>query len=160
MKTLILCFSILVIAVTNLSAQILSDNHEEHHHKNDLGVANTIVYFVNEKTVAYGLHLHYIYNFPETKFGLGAGYERVFDEHKHNMIGIVGSYRPIEHWSVNLSPGITFEDVEPSKLDFALHIESSYDFEIKEFHIGPVVEFAYHPEDYHLSIGLHLGYGF
>ncbi len=98
-------------------------------------------------------------NIGESKFGLGLGYERIFDEHKHNTAGIVGTYRPINRLSFNVSPGLTFEDGEPGGR-FALHLESSYEYEIGNFHIGPAAEVAYDPEDYHFSLGLHVGYGF
>jgi len=41
-----------------------------------------------------------------------------------------------------------------------MHVETLYEFEIKDFHIGPLIEFAYDKEDYHISIGLHVGLGF
>ena len=140
-----------------------SDEHNEdhhNHHRNEIGIANALVYFVKEEVFAYGLHIHYVYNLAETKFGIGLGFERIFDQHKHNTLGIVGSFRPIDKLSIILSPGITFEDNENSNLNFALHFEVSYEFEINNFHIGPVLEFAYDPEDYHISLGLHIGYGF
>ena len=137
-----------------------SDHDHHHHSKNELGISNSAVYFVNGNEFADGVHVHYIRNIHETKFGIGLGYERIFDEHKHNSIGIVGSYYPIEQISINLSPGITFEDEHPEEIKFALHLESSYDFEIHNFHIGPVIGIAYDPEDYHLSLGIHIGYGF
>ncbi|MDH3649916.1 MAG: hypothetical protein OEQ53_09540 [Saprospiraceae bacterium] len=140
------------------SDEHLTDHHE--HHRNELGLANAPVYFTNEKEFAFGLHVHYIHNIKGTKFGVGLGYERIFDEHKHNTIGIVGSYRPIEKLGINLSPGLTFEDSEGSTVNFALHIEASYEVEWHDFHIGPVLELAYDPEDYHISLGLHIGYGF
>lgn len=133
-----------------------TNNHE--HHKNEIGIANSPVYFIKEKVFAYGLHFHYVRNIPKTKFGFGLGYERIFDEHKHNTFGLVGTYRPIENLSFNVSPGLTFEDNKTT--NFALHLESSYEFEIRNFHIGPAFEFAYDPEDYHISLGLHIGYGF
>ena len=134
----------------------------EHHHEhnNEIGIANAPVYFVNEKEISYGLHIHYIHNIHDTKYGVGIGYERIFDEHKHNTIGIVGSYRPFNRLSINISPGITFENKEISNMTFALHLETSYEFEVNNFHLGPNLEFAYDPEDYHISLGIHIGYGF
>lgn len=152
---------LLLLSFTTVNAQHEHENHEgEHHnhHKNEIGVANSPVYFVKEKELSYSLHLHYVYNISETKFGLGLGYERIFDEHKHSTIGIVGSYRPFEGLSFNLSPGITFE--ADSELNFALHVETAYEWELGNFHVGPVFEIAYDPEDYHISLGLHIGYGF
>ena len=130
-------------------------NHE--HHKNEIGVANSPVYFIKEKEISYGLHIHYVRNI--SKFGLGLGYERIFDEHKHSTYGIVLMYRPIERLSFNFSPGVSFEAESTSGI-FAFHIESAYEFEINDFHIGPAFEFAYDAEDMHISLGLHIGYGF
>jgi hypothetical protein len=127
-----------------------NDHHE--HHKNEIGVANSPVYFIKEKVFAYGLHIHYVRNITKTGFGIGLGYERIFDQHKHNTFGLVGTYRPIEELSFNVSPGLTFEDGN-NTARFALHLESSYEFEINDFHIGPAFEIAYDPEDYHVSIG-------
>jgi len=129
------------------------------HHHNEVGVANSVVYFVKEKAFSYGLHAHYLYSLPGTKFGVGLGYERIFDEHKHNTLGIHASYRPIENLSFNLSPGVTYEGSSKTA-SFALHFETAYEFEIKNWHMGPAVEFAYDPEDYHISLGLHIGFGF
>lgn len=87
------------------------------------------------------------------------GYERIFDDHKHNTYGIVGTYRINEKLSINISPGLTFEDGDKTAR-FALHLETTYEFEIGNFHLGPAFEFASDPEDFHLSLGLHIGYGF
>jgi hypothetical protein len=114
-----------------------------YHHKNEIGVAVSPVYFFGEN---------------ESKFAVGLGYERIFDEHKHQTIRIVGSYRIAEPLSINLSPGITFEGGE--ELHFAFHIETTYEFELGNYHIGPAIEFAYDTEDYHISAGIHIGYGF
>lgn len=145
------------------SANLLFAQHSEEvkhihkHHQNEIGLVNSPVYFVKAKEFAYGLHIHYIRSLHESKFGIGMGYERIFDEHKHNTIGIIGSFRPIDQVTINLSPGITFEDEESSEINFAMHLEGSYDFEFHNFHIGPVLGFAYDPEDFHISLGLHIG---
>jgi hypothetical protein len=158
MKTIY--FIILLASTQILNAQspnrlVTSDNH-----KNEFGIANSPVFIIKEKEFAYGLHLHYIRSLTETKFGLGVGYERIFDEHKHNTIGVILSYAPIEHLDLSLSPGITFNDNDASELNFGAHFEILYEFEIGVFHFGPVAEFAYSVEDYHISLGLHFGFGF
>lgn len=158
---------ILIIGMIHLSVpgigQSTNHGHEDadhhSHHKNEIGIANAPVYFVKEKILSYGLHAHYIRTIANSKFGIGAGYERIFDEHKHNTIGLVFSYRPAKHFSFYVSPGLAFED-ESDHTNFAFHLESSYEFEVNDFHIGPVLEFAYDVEDYHISLGLHIGYGF
>ena len=129
-----------------------------HHHKNEIGVAISPVNFFGENKTSSSLHLHYSHQLNESKFAVGLVYERIFDEHKHQTIGIVGSYRITEPLSINLSPGITFEGGE--ELHFAFHIETTYEFELGNYHIGPAIEFAYDTEDYHISAGIHIGYGF
>jgi len=138
----------------------IDKENDHHHHKNEIGIANAPVYFVKEKIFSYGLHLHYIRHIRESKFGIGAGFERIFDEHGHNTFGVVASYTPVDKLSLILSPGITIEDEHPDEPKFAFHVETAYEFEIKNFHLGPVFEFAYDPEDFHLSLGLHIGFGF
>lgn len=155
--------TLLALLVINLSAQDMDhsdhDSHEQGHAKNEIGLANSAVYFVKEKGYAYGLHLHYLRRIPKSPFGLGLGYERIFDEHKHNTIGVVMAWWPMESLNLNISPGLTFEDEHP-EAKFAFHLEAAYGFEIRRIHLGPVIEFAYDPEDYHVSLGLHLGIDF
>lgn len=110
-------FSLNIFAQTTEHSAEHLDNHE--HHKNEIGVANSPVYFLKENVFAYGLHIHYVRNITKSKFGLGLGFERIFDEHKHNTIGLVATYRPIEKLSFNISPGLTIEDDNP-KANFAL----------------------------------------
>ena len=158
MRFKLLIIFLTTIFTTNIIAQSTEDFHNHEHHKNEIGVANSLVYFVQEKVFAYGLHIHYVRNIPKSKFGIGLGYERIFDEHRHNTIGLVAAYRPIENLSFNVSPGLSFEDVD-QETSFALHLETSYEFEIKNFHIGPSFELAYDPKDIHISLGIHIGYG-
>ena len=159
MRFKLLMLFLTTIFASNIIAQSTEDLDNHEHHKNEIGVANSLVYFVQEKVFAYGLHMHYVRNITKSKLGLGLGYERIFDEHRHNTIGLVAAYRPIENLSVNVSPGLSFEDGD-QELSFALHLETSYEFEIKNFHIGPAIEFAHDPKDIHISIGVHIGYGF
>lgn len=166
-KRNVLAFVLLLLCFGIYAQQNDDDHDHDHfapghshgdHHKIEIGIANSPVYFFKEKELAYGLHLHVIRAISKTKFGIGIGYERIFDEHKHTTIGIVGSYRVFDELSINFSPGITFEG-DSEKL-FAAHFEATYEFELGNIHLGPVFEIAYDPEDIHLSLGLHIGYGF
>ena len=85
---------LLVVFTTHLYGQ--EEHHNHDHHKFEFGLANSSVYFVKEKEFAYGLHMHLVRNIEHTKFGFGLGYERIFDKHKHNTIGLVTSYNPFE----------------------------------------------------------------
>lgn len=150
------CF--LLLNALHVNAQE-THNHDKEHFA-EIGVANTIVYFAKEKELAYGLHFHLVKNISDSKFGYGLGYERIFDEHKHNTIGLIGSYAPVERLYISLSPGIAFEGTETSEARFALHLETAYGFQLGDIHIGPLLELAYDSEDYHFSLGLHIGFGF
>ena len=135
-------------------------NHEHEHPKNELGISLSPVYFIKGKELNAATHLHYVYSFTDTKFGVGLGYERIFDEHKHNFVGLELNYRPIHNLTLNLSPGVAFEGDHFDEKEFAMHFESVYEFEFESFHIGPLFELAYHPEDFHISLGIHVGWGF
>jgi len=152
----------LILITLTLAAQDHDhDDHmdHEHHQLHEIGVSASPVYFVKAGELSLSTHFHYTYTFPETKFGLGVGYEHIFDEHKHNFIGAEFSYRIIHPLSISLSPGIVFEGEHPDDRDFALHLETVYEFELGAFHIGPAFEMAWHSEDYHLSFGVHIGLG-
>jgi len=162
--------ALLYLSFIGLQAFTQTESHEHHnhqhghshdgHHKNEIGVANAPVYYVKEKEFTYGLHLHYIHQLGSSKFGLGLGYEKIFDDHEHQTVGLVANYRFPNGVSFNVAPGVTWEHNHTDELNFALHLEAVYEWEFGNFHLGPVAEFAYDPEDYHLSLGLHLGYGF
>ncbi len=138
-------------------------HHHQHYHphaSNEIGLANNLVYLGEEGEFAYGLHLHYLRNIGDSRFGVGLGYEQIFDEHTHRNVGVVGSYRILHGLFLNVSPGITFiGGAEPEKT-FALHLETTYEFELGPFHLGPVLEYALSGHGYHLSVGLHLAYTF
>lgn len=153
---------LLISLFTLYSTILLGQEHEhdhEHSHVNEIGVSFAPVYFIGEQEFSFATHLHYVYNFPHTKWGVGVGYERIFDEHKHNFIGLELNYRPIHRLCFNISPGVAFEGEHKEEKDFAMHFETVYEFELGAFHVGPVIELAYHPEDWHISAGIHVGLG-
>ncbi len=164
----------LLVFTLQLSAQDHKHDHTDHdhtdhdhpdhvhhsHHRNEIGLAVSPYYFFKEKEWTYGVHFHYLYYIKDNKWGFGLGYERIFDDHEHQTYGLVASYRLIEKLSLNLAPGFTFENEEDSSAAFALHLETTYEFEMGNFHIGPVMELAYDPEDIHFSLGIHLAFGF
>ncbi|MCC6845364.1 MAG: hypothetical protein LC116_06200 [Bacteroidetes bacterium] len=144
----------------NLTDEKESEEYAHEHHRNEIGLSCAPVFFVNEDAWSYGLHLHYIYAIKGSNFGVGAGAERIFDEHGHNTFGLIARYSPVDKVNLMLSPGVVFESANPDEVKFVLHTEASYEFEIDDFHIGPALDFAYAAQDFHISLGLHLGYGF
>jgi len=159
------CKSILFLFLMLFCRELAAQSHEhgEPHHehpKNEIGLANHLVYLVNDQEYAYGLHIHYLRAFESSKFGAGFGYEQIFADHSHKTLGVIGSYRPIEHLYFQLSPGIAFIGTEDPIARFALHLETTYELELNHLHLGPALGFAYNSEDLHVSIGLHLAFGF
>lgn len=157
-----------MISLINIHAQETEHHdhndhqHEEHMHlahKNELAVAGTFVHFPDENETAFGMHLHYIRNIANLKFGVGAGFERILDDHGHNTIGLILSYRPVHALSLNLTPAVLFED-KAADYRAALHFEIAYEFIAGPLHLGPIIDFGIDKEDYHVSAGLHMGFGF
>ena len=158
-------WSLLLLVLILSGKGLFAQNHEhsEHQHehpKNEVGVANHLVYLGGEKVFSYGLHIHYLRTFEESKFGAGLGYEQIFYDESHKSLGIIGSYRPFSQFYCQLSPGILFIGNDNPAIRFNVHIETTYEFEINHFHIGPALGFAYSFPEYHVSLGLHLAYGF
>jgi len=140
----------------------LSLYSQEHHHPEfEIGLSSGVVYNFSEKEPALGIHLHLIKSLGESDhFGMGLGYECIFDDHKHNTVSIIFLYRPIEHLSLNFAPGISFKLSDKSSISPTLHVEAIYEFEFGHFHLGPLVGFAISTEDIHASVGVHLALGF
>ena len=69
-------------------------------------------------------------------------------------------YRPFGGLNIALLPGIVFEGYKISELFPVIHTELSYDFELGKLHLGPLAGFAIGKEGYHVSSGIHLGFGF
>lgn len=158
MRSIILFLLAMSLVPLSSAAQ---EEHEHHEHPaNELGVANSGVYFPGEEGASYGLHMHYLRALGHSRFRLGAGFERIFDQHKHNTVGVVAGYAVAHGLTFLISPGATFEDEDPSELLPALHVEMTYEWDLGPVHVGPVIEWAYDPEDTHVSLGLHLGIGF
>jgi len=163
MRLLLLLTFLTTIMSSKIHGQTSKDNLENTethaHSKNEIGIAISPAYFINEQVWTLSMHLHYTRIIPNTKFGIGASFERIVFDPKHNTFGLILAYYPVENLNFTLSPGLTFEGDDPTGL-FALHMEVSYAFEVGDFHIGPAFEFASDPNDYHLSLGIHVGYGF
>lgn len=140
-----------------------SHNHEkehEHHHSSvEIGVSNGYVYNLTEEEGAYGIHVHLVKSIGE-KFGLGLGYEAIFDDHKHNAASLIFEYRATEHLLINFAPGVAWLATESNSAKPSLHLEGIYAWQLGVFHLGPIIGVASNFEDYHASIGLHIAVGF
>lgn len=160
MKLKLSAFFITIIFFS-ASAKAQHEDHEHEHKQNELGISNNLVYNSHEKETAYSIHLHFVRSFKNNeKIGYGIGYERIFDEHKHNAVSAIFMYRPFYHFSINIAPGIIWLDTEANSLKPAMHMEALYEFEIGDFHLGPMVGVGFNTEDFHASVGLHMAIGF
>ena len=129
------------------------------HHHYEIGLSNGIVYNITEKEITYGVHVHLMKKLGETdKFGIG--YERIFDEYKHNTSSIILMYRPVENLFFNITPGVSWLETKKSSVKLAMHVKTLYEFELCHFHICHLVGLAFNTEDLYASVGLHLAYGF
>lgn len=147
--------------ILTLSAKAQHEDHDHEHPFNEIGFSNNAVYNVTEKEIAYSIHIHYIRIFEKNEdFGLGMGYERIFDDHKHNSFNVILMYRPFNHFSLNIAPGVIWLDSEKNSLKPAMHLEGLYEFEIGPIHMGPIIGVGLNTNDMHLSTGLHLALGF
>jgi len=141
-------------------------NHEEHEHndahKNHLGIGAAATYLSTESVFAPGFHLHYLRQFGhENRWGLGAGFEVIADEHAHNALNLLVNYRPVPFLSLNAGPGIVFAKHEgEAEIHPAFHTEAVFEFDIFGFHAGPMIGFGVDPEETHFAVGIHVGLGF
>lgn len=159
MKRILLIF-IYLLTIYSAKAQ-KTDAHDHHEHqRHEVSVGAFPVFFLNESETAYGMHFHYVYNIPATRAGIGLGFEKIFDEHQHNTLGINLSYRPFEKLNIGLTPGFTFEGSEINSGVPSLHLETAWEFAIGALHLGPVVGFGVDKNEMHMGVGIHFGMGF
>jgi len=158
LKYLIL-FTILNIAFIKSYGQNPSGGNP-HNHKNEISVAAGVVPLLAENEITGGLHLHYTRAYG--KWGIGLAAETIFDEHRHYTFSVVAQYRIYKGWTLSYAPGLLIRKEGEGLYDqqFASHIETTYEFQIGDWHIGPVAEIGIEQVGVHYMGGIHLGYGF
>jgi len=130
-----------------------------HAHENEISIATGVVPLPAEDELTVGFHLHYIKGLGKTnRFGMGIGFESILDEHKHYTASVVFQYRIYKGWSVSYAPGVLLLiDEHGNETQFAQHIETTYEFELGKFHIGPVGEVGIEQYGVHYMLGVHFG---
>ena len=115
-----------------------------------------------EDKLTIGFHLHYIRGIGKNnRFGVGVGLETILDEHKHYTLSVVLQYRVYKGLILSIAPGLLMRKENSANVfQFAQHIEMAYEFELKEFHIGPVVELGIEKTGIHYMGGIHFGIDF
>lgn len=156
---------VLIVILLNIFSKgiIAQDDHEDdhHHHKNEVSIAVGVLPLPEENKVTAGLHLHYIRGIGvSNRFGIGAAFETIFDEHKHYVISAAFEYRIYKGLIAGYGPGLLIiKENDKNKLLFAQHFELAWEFEIGKFHIGPLVEVGI-GDEVHYMIGVHFGLDF
>ena len=157
----ILTLTLVALALPALAQTPGHEGHDHHEHRNEFGLANMAVYLASEGEVAPGWHAHWVRYLGHSDFGVGMGYEIVLDDHRHQNLSVVGSYRITDAWSITAAPGISLHENWQQDVSLGLHLETAYEWDWGPFHIGPMLELAFgNAEDTHYSVGLHIGYGF
>lgn len=128
-------------------------------HRLEVGLSPGLVYLLDESEFTFGLHMHVVARLGESRWGLGVGLERLFDDHGHTTASLVVQLRLIAGWSAILAGGVTLEDGEGFSPLPSLHIETTYEWEIGPMHLGPSLELAIDSEDMHVTLGMHIGFG-
>jgi hypothetical protein len=158
--------AIMILFVISTKGFTQTENEEEHdhyhHHNNEVSMAVGVVPLDHENQVAAGLHFHYVRGVAfENKLGVGAGFETIFDEHRHYTLSVVMQYRVWKGWTVAYAPGILFfKEEDDFENQFAQHIETAYEFDLGIFHLGPMAEIGIEKHGTHYMVGLHFGIDF
>jgi hypothetical protein len=145
-----------IIFLFNLASVQAQDEHKERHH---IGISGGITGAFPETKYIPGGHLHYsyLYKIKNLQMGIGTGLEYLIDKHQHIGIDLSFSFFPTEDFEISIAPGIVFIN---NVKEYATHIELAYSFDIKSIHLGPLIETAVSKDDFHLTLGIHLGFGF
>ncbi|NLB92200.1 MAG: hypothetical protein GX792_02130 [Bacteroidales bacterium] len=157
----VILFNTLLLVSFFASAQ---DHHGHEHtdlHKYHFGVGGTVAYLKGEPGFAPGAHLHFIRQFGhQNRWGIGLGFEAIFDEHKHNGVNFLINCHPLKHLSINAGPGVVLSEHDgENERKPAFHTEAVYEFNVGKFHLGPMAGFGFDREDAHFSVGVHVGMG-
>ena len=154
---------IIFLSITILSfllGQEEHDHHDEHGHHEELSIAFGITPKHENENNKLGVHIHYIKGLGNhSPYAFGLSLETVFDIHKHNSVGLVGLYRFESGYSIAYVPGLLFAD-EENAMQFTQHLEFCYEFEYKQYHIGPQFDIGIEGKESHYSVGIHLGIDF
>ena len=145
---------LLLLLISSIITQA-QESHDEHHH---VGISGGITGVFPENNYIPGAHIHYSYLFKikNIQMGIGAGLEYLMDKHQHIGTDLSLSFFPAEDFELNIAPGVVFAN---NNYEYATHIEIIYNFDINLIHLGPVIETAFSKDDFHLSVGIHMGIG-
>jgi len=146
----------LIVSLIIYSVQAEEHEHPKKHQHNDLGFANTLVYDLNEESLNYGIHLHFIKGLSDT-WSLGIGYESIFADEQHHTATLIVKYHFSDAFSINAGPGLTFPSKEHDEYNLSAHFEIVNIYELGPIHLGPIIGLGIGNNEKHISFGLHIG---
>ena len=156
----IFLFIVFLTPLQFIYSQHNSHEDETHSHKFEFGGALGPVFSVHEEAFTGSLHTHVIRNLGhENRFGVGLGFETLFDEHKHINISIPVNYNTGVGLVFTVSPGILWKNESVWERGPSIHMEALYEFMFEHFHIGPMFEIAMAKSDIHIMLGIHFAIG-
>lgn len=165
LRTIIIT-TVMLMTTLSLSAQS-AFGHSLHspyaigeYYVHEFGGGYDLVRINGEQTWTTGAHAHYAYMMGGGRYGVGAGFEMIFDEHKHKTIGAVIAYRPLYPMTVLLLTGATWDNIPFSEVRLAVQGEILYEWAWRNLHFGPSLRYSYDPDDTRYSLGVHIGAGF
>lgn len=141
---------------------LFSASGQEHDHNFHLGVGGATAKIIGESGLKPAIHVHLIRQLGESrKWGIGLGYESIFEDSPHQGVYLLFNYNPLENIHLSLAPGLSYGlHHSVREINAAAHLEAVYEFEAGVFHFGPMVGAGIDRRDAHLSAGLHVGIGF
>ncbi len=147
---------IFLFIITGLSAQ----HHDHQHGSIHLGIGAGATYLFAEEAVMPGLHFHAMKSLGHGKFSAGLGFESLLDEHSHYSFSLLAGYSPLEKLVLKAGPGLTLSKHEGHwEQGVSAHFECIYEFNLRYFHIGPMICLGIDRHETHATLGLHLGIG-
>ena len=148
-----------------VSMQAFAQKEHHAHDANEIGFGVGATYAIGDKAWGEGVHLHYFRSLKRvSKLSLGCGLEQIWAKENHFAVHAGAKYEPFERFEIGVMPGVVFskhDDNNRYRPRFSLHFELAYNlFNWGNFHLAPVIDFAWSRGDSHLMAGFHLAYCF
>lgn len=162
MRKIFLLIILNCLFIIPVSSQEKGNEHIHEHHNYHIGIGFAGSHISGEKGIDPGFHLHFLRQIGEQRnWGVGVGFETLIKDNLHNSVNFLVNYHLFHFVSLNAGPGLVFEKLnDKTEIAPAFHTEAVFEFDLNEIHIGPMVGFGFDKEDSHISLGIHLGFGF
>ena len=131
---------LVILLITIFSVKAQNNQHEKKHFHNDFGIANAIIYSIEEDNFSYGLYFHVVKGISH-HLGLGIGYEVIFGEHLHQTINLPLKYILGKVIALNIGTGVILPTEDHEKIEYTMHFEIISVFEFLKKSLWPYAWF-------------------